>query len=187
MMPDEINKEVTSRDVEASLERISKANKLASVILFLVAGLWLAGSLFGSIVLLVGYCFPGNSFATMTGDVFYSVIMALIGLLLFFVLVIVGLMFRDIGEGETPFSDKQVKRLRIIALLLVFYVFVDALQSGSADGLLHVGDLKLHVSFTERPLTKINVGMLAGALVCFCMSSVFRYGLLLQLVSDDVV
>ncbi|MBP3866946.1 MAG: hypothetical protein J6D25_03970 [Eggerthellaceae bacterium] len=187
MMSDEANKEITSKDVEANLKHISKASRLASIILFLVAGLWLVGSLFSSIVLVVGCLFPENPFATMTGDVFYSVIIALVGLLVFFALTTVGLIFRDIGKGKTPFSYGQVKRLRFVALLLVLYVFVDALQSGNADGLFHVGELNFHVSLTERPLTNINVGMLMGALVCFCMSFVFRYGLLLQSVSDDVV
>lgn len=179
--------EYTTSDVEERLEKASKASRVVSVILFIVTGLWLAVTLFGAAVLLVGYYMPNNTFVTMTGDVFYSFIIAAIGLLLSSVFAVVGLIFHDIGAGESPFSEKQVSRLRAIALLLILYVIVDAFQSGNADALLRMGDFQFHVSFTERPLVKINIGMLMGSLISFCMSFVFQYGLLLQSVSDDVV
>lgn len=104
------------------------------------------------------------------------------------ILRVISLIFRDITEEETPFTMKQVKRLRWIALFIFLDVVINAVFStglfgiiGSPFGTAGVvgGAYTNHVS--------IDIFQAFFAVVIFCLSFAFEYGYLLQEDCNDTL
>jgi hypothetical protein len=99
------------------------------------------------------------------------------------------LILQDISKEKTPFSRKQSKRIRLIAYLgfaqvileLPFFLIVTALYP---DGLVF---LNYYTPSSPEPLIKLNFQALVFAIVCYCISLAFKYGVLLQSDSDDIL
>lgn len=98
-------------------------------------------------------------------------------------------MFFSLGNGASPFSLKQVERLRVLAILLVFYFglliassYVSVLlnQNGIYKGFFATGA-------NANSFITIDPAPLLISAVFFALSFVFEYGLLLQAQSDDTV
>jgi MFS family permease len=99
------------------------------------------------------------------------------------------LILRDIAKGETPFSKKQSRRVRLIACLMFAWVVLGALLSAQVttfypDALV---SLSYHISDSSTPTLYLDFGVLISAIVCYCISLAFEYGALLQRDSDDIV
>lgn len=104
------------------------------------------------------------------------------------ILRVISLIFRDITKEETPFTMKQVKRLRWIALFILLDVVINAVFSaglfgviGSPFGTVGVvgGGYTNHVS--------IDIFEAFFAVVIFCLSFAFEYGYLLQEDCNDTL
>lgn len=98
-------------------------------------------------------------------------------------------MLRDVSKGETPFSLKQVKRIRWIALLILADVILSALFSPGVIGMISAGTLDMGYMATSQTsnFVSINVSELFFAGVLLCLSLVFQYGMLLQKFSDETL
>lgn len=102
-------------------------------------------------------------------------------------LMLAGLICRDMAKGESPFTIKQANRIRIIAWLLLAYALLEAFlptgvllyqsYGGGAYGIEH------NATFSPS----IKVGSIIVATVFFFLSSIFKYGVKLQELSDDTV
>jgi hypothetical protein len=100
------------------------------------------------------------------------------------------LILQDISKGETPFSRKQSKRIRLIAYLMLAQVILELLVTTVTTTLYPDGLVVLsyyRISSSSTPTTYIDFGMLISAIVCYCISLAFEYGVLLQRDSDDFV
>lgn len=98
-------------------------------------------------------------------------------------------MFSDTARGESPFTMKQVKRLRLLSLVLVVYAVLGVfLSSWSAvlqmDGIT-VGTLSSD-AYTNV-IVPIDLAPVFAAAVLFAFSFVFKYGVLLQRLSDETL
>lgn len=103
------------------------------------------------------------------------------------ILLLAGLIFRDVSKGETPFTYKQAKRIRVIAWLLLIYALLEAFLP---TGVLMYQSLGNSVFGIEHGATfspSIKVGTIVVSLVVFFLSTVFKYGVKLQELSDDTV
>jgi hypothetical protein len=99
------------------------------------------------------------------------------------------LILQDISRGETPFSEKQSKRIRLIAYLMFARVVLESLllvviTALYPDGLIF---LSYYASESSTPVIYLDFGALISAIVCYCISLAFEYGALLQRDSDDFV
>jgi hypothetical protein len=102
---------------------------------------------------------------------------------------IVVLVLRDISQGETPFSKKQSKRVRLIAYLMFARVVLEVLlfvviAAFYPDALT---SLSYYVSGSSALTVSFDFEALISAIVCYCISLAFEYGALLQRDSDDIV
>lgn len=110
-----------------------------------------------------------------------------------YALVIIGLVytvanvFADVVKGESPFTLAQGKRFRIIAVLLLVYVFLDAAMSTGTVAQIHIGDLELGYDVVDKSTLSVNVGALFGAGFFWALSRIFEYGVLLQELSDETL
>jgi hypothetical protein len=101
------------------------------------------------------------------------------------------LVLRDVSKGETPFTRKQSKRVRLISYLMFARVLLELLLSIIATT-LHSSGLILwtypvSVSLEPTPTLYLNLEALIFAIVLYSISIVFEYGALLQRDSDDIL
>ena len=93
-------------------------------------------------------------------------------------LFLAGGIFRDMSREHTPFTKKNVTRLRIISpLLIVFGVVVPPLAS--LISLIFAPAVDLFFS--------LNIGYLVFAAMFFCLALVFEYGAELQNQADETL
>lgn len=96
-------------------------------------------------------------------------------------------IFSSASRGESPFTLDQVKRLRTIAVLLLLCAVLDF--GITVDGsLFQYGGVNIgYISTSDTMIFPINFGLLISAAVVFAFSFVFKYGVLLQELSDDTL
>lgn len=96
-------------------------------------------------------------------------------------------VFSDVAKGEPPFSLKQAARLRAVGLLFAALVVVEAVLS---YGFVYTAEvpnapLQVYVAGAEQGRVEINVMAAFFAIMLLGLSMVFRYGALLQRLSDE--
>lgn len=96
-------------------------------------------------------------------------------------------MFSDIAKGMSPFSDKQVRRLRVISALFLIAFFADALIPLGSAAIGSGASLETRAVADEYLSFKVNPLILSCSIFFFALSFVFKYGSLLQSLSDDTV
>jgi hypothetical protein len=96
--------------------------------------------------------------------------------ILFFILYVLYRIFSDISLTYTPFQEKQVARIKQVALLTSAMCIV----SSALDML---GNVLLY----GKPALKINVVWFMLAAVIYCMAYIFDYGRQLQKQSDETL
>lgn len=93
----------------------------------------------------------------------------------------------DVSKGESPFTMMQVKRLHMIAGLLLLYGVLDfAVSLNTAAAQLSGLDTG-YISVNGNAIVFLNFAPLIAAAVVFAFSFVFKYGVLLQELSDDTL
>lgn len=101
-------------------------------------------------------------------------------------IVFVGL-FSDVVKGNSPFTMLQVKRLRIIASVLLIYALLDAVMTNAPMLLQANGVLAGYAPMGGNAIVAFNFAPLVAAAVVFAFSFVFKYGVLLQEFSDETL
>lgn len=173
--------ETTSMDIERYLSRVAKASAVARVAVLAFA----AAFVVVDVLLVVGSArdvLGGASAGSLE-----SLSAAVECLLYAVVLVVISLVLGDVAKGRTPFTARQVSRLRFLALVLLAFVVFDAVRSAGVLASAEWGDIYAGVSNDVRTFIHINMFALFMAVLCGCLSFVFKYGILLQEVSDDTV
>jgi len=94
-------------------------------------------------------------------------------------------MFKDISKGETPFSDKQVKRILIVATLVLCYAVFSTIFDNAFPEIF-VSSSVVGMDRGSNPTT-INLGAFSFSALLYAFSAIFKYGILLQEESDDTI
>lgn len=108
-------------------------------------------------------------------------------------LVIAFRAFSDIVSGESPFTFKQVKRLRLLGAILLAYTAAEILLSAvpiAFSSGVEVFGLPFVIAgagSTDSPTIDVNALALIMSAMCFGFSVIFKYGVLLQQQSDDTL
>lgn len=94
------------------------------------------------------------------------------------------------ATGETPFTLKQVKRLRILGTSFLVFELVETLMStffffhtefaGQDFGVI-MGNA------VSGSFIQVNPAAILAAFACFGLAIMFKYGILLQELSDDTL
>lgn len=101
-------------------------------------------------------------------------------------------IFEDIAKEESPFSKKQSKRLKLIALLSLLIVVVDLIIQALLMDYSYIVQLNPgvevgYVGPQRQALFHIDVKSLVGAMVFYCLSKLFDYGTCIQSLSDETL
>jgi len=128
-----------------------------------------------------------SSSGVSVGDLMY---LLLFGILVITLFVVTLKIFSDIKAGETPFSLKQVKRLRIVGTAFLAFALLDLLISsvyffgpeiiGQYSGVILNSGI-------DSSFIHVNLAAVIAALACYGLSVIFKYGILLQELSDDTL
>ena len=101
---------------------------------------------------------------------------------------VLGLFFRDISNKETPFSNDQVKRIRILSFLFVGYGIADLVMSVSFTSIEiteGVGLIHTLTSSSPEVMVSVNITAFIASIVVYALSMAFEYGSELQKQSDS--
>lgn len=178
-------KEVKNKDIESYLAIIAKGGAVVSTLLKLFAILLLILGLLPFFLLCLGPTFPLWAILSMEGTM-GNAFLASVQMILFVIPIwILSNICQETSRGVPPFSMKQVRRMRVVTVVILLFAAVDLL--------LDPGSLLLDFNgfllggYVHGYAHKINIAALVAALVLFLLSFVFKYGVMLQSVSDDVL
>lgn len=179
-------------DLETSSK---KARRVATYLNATFLGLfWVALFVFACIAILIiahGVTSGVSGVATSTGLALPRV--CLEASLILLIVWVIRSCFSDISKGSSPFTPKQVFRLRILALLFLAHAALTTLSSPALLSILGLSHVTLGVMVgTMSPggqsnFIPINMGDIVLAIVLFCAALIVEYGSLLQQLSDDTV
>lgn len=96
--------------------------------------------------------------------------------------------FSDVVNGESPFTMKQICRLRNASLLLFALVAIDAFLSTGFIYSIDAGGIGLAAlgNFgTDQNQIRINAMAVFFAIILYGIAALFRYGVLLQRLTDE--
>lgn len=178
-------REVTSSMVEQNLDRLQRAFKIVSrVLLFVSIGVSLLLVVPAVLIIIVSVVplFP----CTVQGD-FSAVLLDL--LLLPLSVCIPWTLFhfvRRIADGGSPFNRHSPKYMLLLAMAYLCVAVSNYFPSGSASITFDVFGWTFGMALGEGA-GFVDVGSLCACLVFLCLSFVFKYGQMLQSVSDDTV
>lgn len=102
-------------------------------------------------------------------------------------------MLKEISDARTPFTLKNAKRLRVLALILLVYDILAFLMDVFASQfLLQSNGLSIFIGeaisdFASNSTATLDLFPLVIAAVFFALSYVFKYGVLLQQESDETL
>lgn len=177
-------------DTELALNRLNRIARFLSkgfqVVFVLYCIAWIA--LLG--VFFVAAFFPGVISGSESSGPWPFVLCILFGLLIAGLLRIAFLVFNDVAKGESPFSMRQVKRIRLAAFLFLAYVILEMLFPSGQSSLVQQGNFMVNYWVADKSdhvSIQINFGMLGAAIIFYCLSLVFEYGTLLQQLSDETL
>lgn len=176
--------EVTDQEVRHSLDRLSRICRIFAFGLTSVVGFMLLPMLLSPLIL-VGACFSIGPFS-YTGSFVALALMMIQSVLTIASLWLIRKVFIDIA-GKRPFYPKQSRSLLVAGLMMLVCTFTMSLPCNSASISCTIGSFFIGIDLAGQTPTSINLGTLLCSISLLTMSTVFKYGYLLQCISDDTV
>jgi len=170
-------------DSAAKIKSIFKVIRIVCLaFLVLFAAIWLF-----MIGLQIFEYVKGTQSDVNVGSILYLI---LFGILVCILLVITLVIFSDIIIGGTPFSMKLVKRLRIMGTVFAAYAAIDIFYSTAFYFTTDITGQYFGVmgnSGADASFIGIGLAPIFAAFACFGLALIFKYGILLQELSDDTL
>lgn len=97
-------------------------------------------------------------------------------------------IFKEMGAGRTPFTFVHAKRLKRLGWLFVADFILSLLIPAAYSIIGQPGSLDagyIVFQITSSSIASFDLTGLIGAVVCFTLSTIWRYGALLQAESDE--
>lgn len=176
-----------TKEAECSLLRINKVCRFISIamkVLFLAICSWWA---FAAVFMCLSIVNPESFNSVENANPISFVLFLAYGVVIGVMLVALIRMFSEAAKGKSPFTLLQVKRLRVISLMLVLYSILDFCITYSTMAFQFDWLNSGYASVNGNPVVTINLAPLVAAAVVYAFSFVFKYGVLLQEFSDDTL
>lgn len=174
-------------ETQKSLSKVSKICNLISIlikIIFVVFCAWwlvssalLCSSLFGADTLMGVDNVNVIDIALYVAD----------GIVVAVIFITTIKVFSDTAKGRSPFVIVQVRRLRLISLMLVLYTLLNTMFNMFTASNSTLWNYGQGVQSVGNILVAVDFAPLIAAGVVFAFSFVFKYGVLLQELSDDTL
>lgn len=160
-------------------------SRLCVLFLFLFVGLCISLVLF---VALEVFSYAMSSKIPDPYTVFEFVSSMLINVVYAAILLVMRSVANDVARGRSPFTVAHANQIKVIAWMFVAGVVLNMFISPDFIELVHFGGFDLGLvsdRLGRYPVISLDAKSLVGAIVCFSLSSVWKYGALLQADSDD--
>jgi len=165
--------------VLAVLLKIGRIALIAALSLELVAVIWMAASpgaaLFklGRVTVVAPFFIPGW---TSNPQEAMNIVIAMVGQVVVLAILRHGYrIFKDVSREDSPFQLKHVKRLKVVAILMLFTGFTVP-DTGSGINVF-LGGYNMALSLFP----------IVFAVMFYCLALVFEYGCTLQQQSDETL
>ncbi len=178
--------EYASKDIEFKLGKMARGAQIAKILLRVLAVLVIA--IWAALAFIVGthmttvvtYNFTASSVA------FSFVQWAAVALTLW----VLSDIFGEVAHHRSPFSNETVRKLRVAGFIMIAALVANVLSPVWSVSAVNASGG--YFSFTQESnvLVNFDLGTALAALVAivmFGMSALFKYGAMLQSVSDDTV
>lgn len=173
---------------------IARTKKISKVAYYILLVLFCLFTVFSIVYFIIG----GFSLVDSSGETvqpgngwLYLVLRVILAIPTLSILWIASRMLRDVSKGKTPFSRTQVKRVRLIAMFLLFDAVLATVLSHGFLETISFGEFEMAVlpkeSGDSEPYVPLNISTLALAFVLYCLSLVFEYGCQLQNDSETIL
>lgn len=169
-----------------SLGRLKSVSRVAGRLLKVLFYIYIVATLviFAAIFLwIVSLDYPIGDILSTIQRFLPNLIMVAIATLLFRLFIRV---FEDMSRGESPFSDMQSLRWKTVGWLLLGKMLFELMISFAPFSIESVGDMFVGLS-VQPIIVNVDVASVLWAIVSFCLSYVFKYGALLQRLSDETL
>lgn len=96
---------------------------------------------------------------------------------------------RDMAQGDSPFTAPHARRISLLGWLLVVVAVIELVASPGFMAFT-IGPFSLINSpqaMIEELTLPIDMGAVLGAIACFSIAAIWRYGALLQEQAEDLV
>lgn len=173
------------REAEQSLNKTKEVCKLINLVTKIVFVIFCFYWLSVLIMVVFGESFSKGTLDLASVNIFQLALYIAHGLVIAFLLVIFAGIFGGVAKGESPFTMLQVKKLRLIAVLLLIYALLDIAVASNSSLLQFNGVNSGYVPTGDNTIIPINLVPIFGAAVVYAFSFVFKYGVLLQEFSDE--
>ena len=105
-----------------------------------------------------------------------------------YILYVIGSIFNSMRHGSSPFTIRTSRQIKIVSFLLLVSFVLQAVVSvvpfdGYSLGVMRIGLAKQG----DGVVANLSVSTLVASVIGFVLSYVFKYGALLQQLSDDTV
>lgn len=170
-----------------SLARTNKVCRIISVILKVIFAVVCAFWIFSSGLMIYSLICPSSFSVADNVNQLKTVLFIVYGVIFAVMFIVFIRMFSSVAGGNSPFSLVQVKRLRIIAGMLLLYAAVDFLITANTSFFQLDGLNSGYASTNDNTIIPINLVPLIASAVIFAFSFVFEYGVLLQEFSDETL
>ena len=176
-----------AQKTEESLNKSSKVCKYISISLKIIFAIFCICWMLSIGVMVFGLIDPSLADRESAMGVPLLVLYLAYGVVIALLLVALIGVFSGVAKGESPFAMAQVKKLRIIAGLLLLYAIIDNVIAQNNSLIIFSGLNSGYVSPNSNQIIQINFApfIVAGAVYAF--SFVFKYGVLLQELSDETI
>jgi hypothetical protein len=187
---------MTNRKIETNEAFLNRMKKKCVVfyvafrILFIVSAVVWVG---WAGMILIGFISPESVPGLAQQSLLALISFIFFGLCFILVLRMIILILKDVSQGITPFSTVQVKRIKLIALLLLLYGISDSIISFIMAGVTTLIENSGFVSGivvsggSNESFVLIPIGVFIAAILTYCLSIVLEYGIKLQEQSDEIL
>lgn len=179
-----MEREITDRDLEQCVSHVSLLCRCLSRFLSLLTALAISPFFLLPLCWLLSTLSSGSiSFGCSLPTI---VILTVQSILLAGTLWLLRSVFSEIAQ-KRPFSIVQANRFRNVGIITLCYVLVELIPFNPGAIRFDLGDLSFAIQLARFQPPTINVGVVLCSVTCFAISFIFRYGQMLQNVSDDTV
>lgn len=114
----------------------------------------------------------------------YAVPVAVSAFINIYILYVIGSICNSIRHGSSPFTMHTSRQIKVVSFLLLASFVLQAVVSVIPfDGVMRIGLAKQG----DGVVADLSISTLVASVIGFILSYVFKYGALLQQLSDDTV
>ncbi len=175
-----------SRELQKALGKMELGFKLARKILLVLLIVFIITWLILLVLSVIDTVSSGLMHANVSGTVY----LFLSGVLAIGAIVYAYRILSDIIVGESPFTNRLVKHLRVTGIFFLLFAIAESLLSVGFYFASEVPIFNIYMSgnqATDSFIIHINVSALIIAFIFFAFSAIFKYGVLLQEHSDETL